>query len=131
MDNKYAGQEKRRSPRLLVRLAVLYRVDKPLFVRMQVGEREVLATTLDLSEGGMAISTNYDIPLQTVLLIKFTLYRIDIDGKVRSHGPMEIIGEVRSNSLLEKKSYRLGICFSKMSDKDKEEISNFVKLAYR
>jgi c-di-GMP-binding flagellar brake protein YcgR len=131
MENQYQGQEKRQSRRLLIRLAMLYRVDKPLFVRMQVGNKEVLATTIDLSEGGIAISSNYDIPVKTVLLIKFTLYRINFDGKVKSYGPMEIIGEVRYNTALDKKRYRLGICFTKLNEKDKSEIRDFVNLAFK
>jgi len=126
---RYIGQEKRKTPRLLLRLAVIYKVDQPLVVRMRVGEREVLATTLDLSEGGMALSTNFDIPLLTVLAIKFSLLKSNADGTVKCYGPMEIIGEVRSNIPLEKKRYRIGICFLNISEKDKAEISKFMKVA--
>jgi len=130
---EYAGQEKRKSPRMFLRLAVIYQVDQPLIVRMEVGDKEVLATTLDLGEGGMALSTNFDIPLMTILSIKFSLLKPDTDGAVRCYGPMEITGEVRSNVFLDKlkRRRRLGICFTRISEKDKAEINNFMKVAFK
>ncbi len=124
----YFGPERRSFSRLRLRLAVVYQVNKPLTLRMQIGDKEILATALDLSEGGVAISTNFDIPAQTNLLIKFTLFKVDPNGHVNFYGPMEIIGEVRSNVLAEDQMRRLGICFTNIDDKDKKEIINFVKL---
>ncbi|MCU0665627.1 MAG: PilZ domain-containing protein [Candidatus Omnitrophica bacterium] len=128
-DLQHTGAERRRFSRLKIRLAIVYQVDKPLSVRMQVGEKEILATALDLSEGGLAISTNYDLPVGVILVIKFTLFRVEDDGKVNFYGPMEIQGEVRSNVVIPNDVRRLGICFLKIQDKDKQEISDFVKLA--
>jgi len=96
---------------------------------MLIGEQEVVATMLDLSESGMAIVTAYDIPKEAVVLIKFTLYRIDKDAKVKVYGPMEITGEVRYNILLEDKTHRLGIYFTKIDQKDRVEIAGFVQHA--
>jgi c-di-GMP-binding flagellar brake protein YcgR len=126
-DMQYLGQERRKFPRLRVHLAVIYQVNKPLTVRMQIGDREIMATTLDLSEGGMAISADYDIPLKTNLMIKFSLFKVNDSGHASFYGPMEIIGEVRSNKLLEKDIHRLGICFIDIEEKDKKEIVEFVK----
>jgi len=128
-ENSYAHTERRKSPRLRLRLAVVYQINKPLSVRMQVGDKEILSTALDLSEGGISITTNYNIPLQTELLIKFTLFKVDEDSRVSFYGPMEIIGEVRSNTPIEKNAHRLGICFVKIDEKDRAEIVNFVKVA--
>lgn len=129
MENlSYSGQERRKFPRLRLRLAIVYEVDKPLSVRMYVGNKEIVATILDLSEGGVAISTNYDIPIQSELSIKFTLLRVENDGRVNLYGPMEINGEVRYNTLIEKNLHRLGICFTRIDDKDRAEIVNFVKM---
>jgi len=126
-DIPYVGRERRKSARLRVRLAVVYQINKPLTLRMQVGEKEIIASALDLSEGGMAISTSCDIPLQSDLLIKFTLFKVEDDDRVSFYGPMEIVGEVRSNTLIEGGLHRLGICFTSLEDKDKSEIINFIK----
>ncbi len=131
MDNlQYPGRDRRKSPRLRVRLAVVYQINKPLNVRMQIGDREFVATTLDLSEGGIAISTNYDIAVQTDLLIKLTLFKVDNENKVTFYGPMEIIGEVRSNTLQENKEYRLGISFTSIEENDKAELIKFLNTAF-
>jgi c-di-GMP-binding flagellar brake protein YcgR len=127
--SEYPGRDRRKSQRLRVRLAVVYQINKPLNVRMQIGDKELIATTLDLSEGGIAISTNYDIPLQTDLLIKLTLFKVDNENKVTFYGPMEIIGEVRSNSLLENGEHRLGISFTSIEEKDLTELVKFLNAA--
>lgn len=126
-DMHYLGQERRRFPRLRLHLAVIYQVDKPLRVRMQVGDREIAAAALDLSEIGMAISTDYDIPIKANLMIKFSLFRVNETGHANFYGPMEIIGEVRSNKLLERDIHRLGISFLYIEEKDKLEIVEFIK----
>lgn len=126
-DIQYLGQERRRFPRLRLHLAVIYQVNKPLTVRMQIGDKEIMATALDLSEGGIAISTDYDIPFKTNLMIKFSLFKVNDAGHANFYGPMEIIGEVRSNKPLEQDMHRLGICFTHIEEKDKLEIIEFVK----
>lgn len=123
----FSNIERRKFPRFRVRLAVVYQIDKPVSIRMQIGEKEILATTLDLSEGGIAISTNYNIPLGSSLMIKFTLFKVDSDDKMKLYGPMEIIGEVRSNTMVDKMC-RLGICFTQIEERDKVEINNFLKM---
>jgi len=126
VDTSYLGRDRRKFSRLRMRLAVVYQINKPLTVRMQIGDKEIIASALDLSEGGMAISTSYDIPLQTDLLIKFTLFKVEDDDRVSFYGPMEIVGEVRSNNSIEKDLRRLGICFANIEEKDKREIANFI-----
>jgi len=127
-NGNYLGRDRRKSQRLRIRLAVVYQINKPLTVRMQAGDKETVASALDLSEGGMAISTNYDIPLQSDLLIKFTLFKVDNDDRVSFYGPMEIVGEVRSNTTIENSLHRLGICFTKLDEKDRQEILNFISM---
>ena len=128
MSKKYSGQERRKSPRLSIKLAVLYQIDKPLFVRMHVGDKEVLATTLDLSESGLGILTDYNIPIQTMLAITLTLYCVNADDKVDSYGPMKLMGEVRANASLEEKRHRLGICFTEISEENRSAVSHFVNV---
>ena len=119
--------DRRRFQRLDLSINVLYRVDQPLEVRMKIGDKEIEATTINLSKGGMAFLTDYDIPVWSSLLIKFTLSRMDKEGKVSLYGPMEISGEVRSSIPLENKVRRLGICFIRIERKDSQEIINFLE----
>jgi c-di-GMP-binding flagellar brake protein YcgR len=83
---------------------------------------------LDLSEGGLSLLTNYNIPVQTVLLLKFTLFKVENDD-VSFYGPMAIDADVRYNIPLGGEEYRVGVRFSKITNQDKSEIANFIKYA--
>ncbi|HAJ56186.1 MAG TPA: hypothetical protein DCL35_00260 [Candidatus Omnitrophica bacterium] len=123
-----ATAERRKFIRLSVNFIVTFKVDKPPEIRMSVGGMDVDALMMDLSEGGMAITTDYEIPDNTLLNIYFTLinpYRNEDDRVTK----MELLGEVRSCSLLDNhKQRRLGICFTQMKESDKRAIASFVKL---
>lgn len=127
MEEQFPGSERRRSKRVRVSLSVIYRVNEPLTVRLLTADREIKATVLDLSENGMAIITDYDIPPVTQLLIRFTLFKVERED-VSFYGPVEIVGEVRYNTKRDGEC-RVGINFIKIEEEDKREISNFAKMA--
>ena len=127
MYRKYSGYDRRKYQRLDLNIVLLYRVNEPVTVRMQIGDKEVEATMLNLSEGGMGFITGYNIPVDSELFIRFTLSKMDKAGKITFHGPMRIVGAVRSNTLLERGDYRLGVCFTKIALQDKQEITGFIK----
>jgi len=129
MPADYRVEERRKFKRLVIRLAVLYQVNKPLFIRMQIGDKEVLATTIDLCEGGLSVSTDYNIKAGSELILTLTLYRVNATNKVESYGPIRLTGEVRSClPLHEQNRYRLGICFTSVTNEDNTAISRFIKL---
>jgi c-di-GMP-binding flagellar brake protein YcgR len=119
-------QERREYKRLHVNLAIVFRVDKSSKVRMNIEGKDIHATMIDLGEVGLSILSNYDIPEQAVLLMQFTLFRVEEDD-VSFYGPMEILGEVKYRKSLSNSEYRLGIVFTKIEKDDKEEIARFVK----
>ena len=121
--------DRRRFQRLNLNLNVFYKVDQPVYVKLWIGDQEIEATTLNLSEGGMAFLTAYDIPLASLLLIKFSLFKINRKGEVDFSKPVEITGEVRSNNSWESREYRLGVCFIRKDEEVKTKISDFVKSA--
>ena len=127
MYRKYSGYDRRRFQRLDLNVILLYRVNEPIFVRMQVGDKDIEATMVNLSEGGMGFLTNYNLPVMTELFIRFTLSKMNKEGQITFHGPMRIIGEVRSNIQQEQNEYRLGVSFTKIKLEDKAEIINFIK----
>lgn len=128
MGNTHKNTEKRKSKRLKAEFIVTYKIDKPVEVHMWISDREVDALMLDLSESGMAILTNYDIPASTTLVIKFTLINLyaDKDERVTS---IKILGEVRYNVLSKESEYRLGISFTQIANEDKHAIAKFIKMA--
>jgi c-di-GMP-binding flagellar brake protein YcgR len=126
MNTMYNGPERRKSARIEVKFVVTYQVHKPIEVRMWVGNKEVNALMLDLSEQGMAILTKYEIPIASSLAIKFTLINLQADKDRQMHS-MEIIGGVRY-SYKEDNEHRLGISFTRISQEDKTAIANFVEM---
>lgn len=125
MNNSYAGQERRKYKRVSVKLVVIYRKDEPLDVTIHEGTKEIKATMLDISEGGISIMTEADISVSTKVLIRFTLIKTDKDH-ADFYGNLEVRGEVRYNRLMGK-SHRVGICFLNLSDTDKRNITDFVQ----
>jgi len=126
MTDQSKGLEKRKFKRIKVNFTAIFRIDKPIYVRMMVGNREVDGALLDLSEGGLCILTPFDIPPATVLLIKFVL--IDAQGpKEKEIAKMDVVGDVRYNILFAKKEHRLGVSFTQISDKDRKTIAEFVE----
>ena len=117
---------KRISDRLRVNLSIVYRINKPITLRMMIGNKEIRTTMFDLSGGGLSILANRNIPAGALLLMKFTLFKVETDD-VSFYGPMEILGEVRYSKHLAGSEYRLGIAFKRIAEQDKTEIDNFVK----
>lgn len=113
MEQTYIGNERRASRRLRMNCTVIYRINEPVSTRFMLGEKDLGAKMIDISQGGMAMVTNYDIPTSTVLSMRFTVLKVH-DEIVNFSGPVEITGEVRSNVLLDKSEHRLGIYFTKM-----------------
>ena len=129
MNNAYSGEDRRRSKRLDVAFILTYQINHPLSLRMITGAGiETIALMLNLSENGMAVSTNYNIPAATIIAMKFTLINLEAQGDERTNS-MRITGEVKSNVVLGKNEYRLGIHFTQINDQDKVAIANFVKMA--
>jgi len=120
-----ARQERRGYRRLRVNLAVVFRVDKTSKTRMQIENKDIRATMIDLGEGGLSILTNYSIPEGSILSMKFTLFKVESDD-VSFYGPMDITGVVKYYHVLSNNEFRLGIVFQKIEKNDLGEIANFI-----
>ena len=127
MKNFNAGMDKRKSKRVSARFTIIYDVYKPLSASMRIGGKEVDALMLDLSSSGMAICTNYDIPVSTVLRMKFTLInrKAELESQVQT---IELMGEVRYNVLWGNNEHRLGIMFTQIKEEDKKSIEDYVEI---
>jgi c-di-GMP-binding flagellar brake protein YcgR len=124
-DKPGEARERRIFKRLRVNLAIVFRVDKTSKMRMQIEHKDIRATMIDLSEGGVSILTNHDIPEGSILSMKFTLFKVDSED-VSFYGPMDIVGEIRYHHTLANNEYRLGIVFKKIEKDDLGEIHNFI-----
>lgn len=131
MYNKYWGQDRRRFQRLKINISVWYSLDSHYQLFSMESGRDYEATTIDLSEAGVALAVKHDIPVSAALIIKFRLFKTERQGIVRFFAPLEVAGQVRSNTLLENSEHRLGVYFKEIEKETKEEISDFISLARR
>ena len=126
MYNQFSGIEKRKFKRVAVNFIVFYKVNSPLRVRIKIGNREIEALAVDISEGGMAVYTDREIPPVAVVNVKFIMiddYAISPQDHTRS---ILVRGEVRYNIFIEEqKTFRFGMQFVDLPVDDRLFISNF------
>jgi len=113
MIEAFQGIEKRSHRRLRMNCTVIYRLNEPASTRFMVRGEDIEAKMLDISQAGMAMVTHYDIPVQTELSLRFTLLKVDKEV-VNFSGPVEVTGEVKSNTPEKNNEHRLGIYFTKV-----------------
>jgi len=123
----YSGVERRKYRRVKVSLTVAFRKNEAPNVRIRDDKGENDAAMVDISEGGIAVLTTVNVPVGTELLIKFTL--LDTVGEMKGfYGNFKLSGKVTSNIIINKDSYRLGIAFLNMDDRQRQDIVNFVNI---
>lgn len=122
----FSGIERRRYRRVKANFVVVYTVLKPLESLISAPERENSVVMLDLSEGGMALLTNQNIPRLATLLLKFILIDFHAEKNKRIK-TIKSLGEVRYTRF-EKGGYRLGLSFTQIDEEDRSAIVNFVNL---
>jgi len=128
MANKYSGLERRKFKRVKANFIVIYKISYPLQTRMMIGDTEVHAVMSNLSENGMALLTNYNIPFATSLAMKFILINENAISDTERIKQIEVNGEVRYSMWSERGECRLGICFTDISEADRRTIANFVRM---
>jgi c-di-GMP-binding flagellar brake protein YcgR len=94
---------------------------------MQVGDKEIDALAMDISGGGMALLTNYEIPVATIVTVKFIIVNDRAIIAAKRSRSIEVQGEVRYCSLTNQKAYRLGVRFIDLTDDDRRFIDEFIK----
>ena len=126
MTNTYTGPERRRFKRVKVKLTVIFRMNAPMEARLRTEDKEAEATMIDLCEGGLSILTDIDVPVTTLLRVKFTLTRVENEC-VNFYGSIELNGEVRYR-IQAGKGYRLGISFQNIDEKSRKHIKDFINM---
>jgi len=125
----FIGKDRRQFKRVKTSFIVMCKVDSPLSVRLMIGDREINSIGLNLSEGGMAILTNYDISSTALVTLKYILFNDRDIGEEDRTKSMENQGEVRYSLLTKERTCRIGIRFIGMPEDDRGFIYNFVRMA--
>ena len=105
--------ERRTHRRVRMNCTIIYRSNEPVSARFIMDGEDIEAKMLDVSQGGLAMITDHDIPISTRLSMRFTLFKVNRDV-MNFSGPVEVTGEVKSNVPLERNEHRLGIYFTKV-----------------
>jgi c-di-GMP-binding flagellar brake protein YcgR len=127
-DEKDEKQERRQSKRVKADFHATYDIREPFRMRAQVGNKEVYTRMLDLSEKGIAIATDCNLPEGTILSLRFTLVNPHASEESEKVKEITAIGDVRYNQSCGERDRRLGICFTSIADKDKAALADFVKI---
>ena len=121
------GRERRKSERLDVAFTLTYNIEKPHASSTSLGLiNGIDSLMVNLSDLGMAITAEHDIPLGTQLYIEFNLINLRLIGDARWRH-VKIIGVVISDLALSNTNHKIGIRFNKISEEDKMAIRDFVK----
>ena len=129
MFNRYWGKDRRRFQRLLLNLTIWYKVRTPEDLRLKFGEKDMEATTLDLSTIGLAFLSKQRIPVWSTLLLKFIFFG-ENEGSVNIVKPVEVEAEVKT-CLPYENEFRLGVSFKGLDEERKGELSRFVGATLR
>lgn len=119
MSKNSGKSERRKNRRMRLNCTVIYRLNEPVSTKFIVSGKDIEAKMLDISQHGMAMITNYDIPVATQLSMRFTILKVEKDI-VNFSGPVEIAGEVRSN-VTQDGGHRVGIFFKRMRKIDSSQ----------
>ncbi len=121
----YGGDERRKFKRKQAEFMVTYLVQHPMEVVMRLGDKKMQASMLDLSEEGVAIKVEQDIPPGTELIIGFVLlYSFTAYENIMQD--MQIEGVIVNRAAVDDKTFRLGIHFTKIKPVDRKALIDFV-----
>ena len=123
---KQSGQENRRHKRVPAAFAVMYTVESPFELRLEIGKREIDGIANDLSLSGLSLMTNYQIPAGAVITIRFKLlHKAAVMDEDRTR-KFELQGEARYSFFGKEKAYRVGIRFLNLSPVDRDFIARCI-----
>ena len=122
-----AGEEHRKNKRVLTAVIVLYTVNAPFPVRIRIGNRDCSAIAQDIGEKGMGLLMNRDLPVDSLLAMKFAIINDFVSKKEEQRRTFELDAQVCNCLLVEKITYRIGVRFVRISEADRAYIANYVK----
>jgi c-di-GMP-binding flagellar brake protein YcgR len=87
----------------------------------------VKAPLLDISIGGCALESPYAVPPQVTISIRIDPLAFAIGTSERRKDPLEMTGKITSSVSNGRGHYRLGVCFTKIKNRDIGLIKRFMR----
>ena len=121
------NEEKRRYQREQAAFAITYKIKAPLSARNEFGVTEHDGIASNLSEEGLSLFTNFELPVGALLIVQFRLIsNVGETAEDRSR-KMELEAEVRHcEKALVRASYIVGLHFNRLSDANRAYIARAV-----
>jgi c-di-GMP-binding flagellar brake protein YcgR len=130
MDSGYKGIDRRKYKRVMAKYLAICKVLEPWDTRTLFWNKEIYSLMLDLSEGGMAFASEYDLPVGSFIHINFALINLLAEGGNRI-SQIETGGEIKYNVPTGSGERRFGIEFRDLSGEFRGPIKNFVDSTIR
>ena len=121
-----SGHEKRRHKRSEASFNLVYSIQEPLEARLKLGEGEKDAIACDLSEGGVAITASWPVPVGARLSIRFRVLNSRAELEQDRSRTFKLRAEIRYMLMMPDRSFRLGLRFLDASDDDRRFISRCI-----
>lgn len=122
------NEEKRKHKRVSATFIVLYAVMSPFPVRIRIGDRDYSAIAQDIGEGGMALLLNFEIPVNSLLSLKFNVINDAILSNEDRMYNFELDAQVRYCELVQTKTYRIGVSFMNILPSGSAFIANYIRI---
>lgn len=127
MKSQYEGPERRESARVKTDFPILYEVDPRSRVLLIINRTLFDAIAKNISEGGIAILTNVDLPVDASVNVNLTLYNIKEADLWKRIKRIKVDCRTRYSSPTPDGAYMVGLQFLNLSEEDRRFIANYVK----
>ena len=127
MKSLYKGFERRKNNRAKANFLVLYDIDPKLKVRLTIKRKIFNAIAKNLSEAGMAILTNVDLPVDMSVHVDLTLCNMkeaDLSKRIRR---IQVGCRTCYSSSVPDGAYKVGLQFLDLSEEDHRFIAKHIK----
>jgi hypothetical protein len=126
MASPNSSKKDRLFPRVSLDAILYFKVDRPPEVLLRIGQETKVGYAVDISEAGISFLVDIEIPKSTEIELSFNL--VFADGKK----PRIItVGEVvYCFPRVPQKTYRVGILFTEITQKDKNLIEEYIKFSF-
>jgi len=127
MESQYKGPERRKAGRTKTNFPILCNIDPQLKVHLTIKQEIFDAIAKNISEGGMAILTNIELPVNASASVNFTLFNDkeeDISRRTR-----QIVIDCRTcyHFPVPEGAYQIGLQFLNLSEENRSFIAKYVK----
>jgi len=120
--------DKRKYQRYGCNMTVWCKVQEPQDVRTQFADREIEATALNVSEAGVGLLSDQQIPKHSMISLTLVMFKGNSEGEVRGQKPLQFQGTVcySQPAMDEENKFRLGVSFTSVPQDYREQLSNFL-----